>query len=185
MGLDMYLNRRSYVKNWDYMGPQERHEITVKRGGDIRADIRPERISYVIEQVAYWRKANHIHKWFVDNIQNGEDDCGEYCVSRPQLQMLVDLCKQVLASVETVEGDVLDGQTWTSDGGVVDNTHKGQVVAQPAIAKQLLPTASGFFFGGTDYDEYYLEDIESTIEQIEPLLAIENDDADYIYHASW
>lgn len=31
------------------------------------------------EEVAYWRKANAIHQWFVDNVQDGEDDC---CVHR-------------------------------------------------------------------------------------------------------
>ena len=29
MGLDMYLHKRTYVKNWDHMGPEDRHTITV------------------------------------------------------------------------------------------------------------------------------------------------------------
>ena len=51
-------------------------------------------------QVAYWRKANQIHKWFVDHIQNGKDDCGDYYVSREQLQLLLDTCKIVLIDRE-------------------------------------------------------------------------------------
>ena len=31
--------------------------------------------SRIIEQVGYWRKANQIHNWFVENVQDGEDDC--------------------------------------------------------------------------------------------------------------
>jgi len=27
------------------------------------------------EEVAYWRKANMVHKWFVEHVQDGEDDC--------------------------------------------------------------------------------------------------------------
>lgn len=27
------------------------------------------------KEIGYWRKANHIHKWFVDCVQDGEDDC--------------------------------------------------------------------------------------------------------------
>lgn len=27
------------------------------------------------KEIAYWRKANAIHRWFVDNVQNGTDDC--------------------------------------------------------------------------------------------------------------
>lgn len=51
-------------------------------------------------QVAYWRKANHIHKWFVDHVQDGNDDCEEYRVSRDQLQLLLDNCKLVLMNKE-------------------------------------------------------------------------------------
>ncbi len=46
--------------------------------------------------VAYWRKANQIHKWFVDNVQGGEDNCGEYYVSREKLKELLTTCRQAL-----------------------------------------------------------------------------------------
>ena len=29
----------------------------------------------------YWRKANQIHNWMVNNVQDGNDDCGLYEVS--------------------------------------------------------------------------------------------------------
>ena len=45
---------------------------------------------------AYWRKANQIHKWFVDNIQGGNDNCGEYYVSQDKLIELLALCKFAL-----------------------------------------------------------------------------------------
>ncbi len=51
-------------------------------------------------QVAYWRKANQIHAWFVKHVQNGKDDCQEYHVTRDQLQLLVDNCKLVLMNKE-------------------------------------------------------------------------------------
>ena len=40
-------------------------------------------------EVGYWRKANQIHKWFVDNVQGGEDDCSPYPVTRDQLEKLL------------------------------------------------------------------------------------------------
>lgn len=46
---------------------------------------------------AYWRKANAIHKWFVDNVQGGNDQCQLSYVSREQLQKLYNLCSEVLA----------------------------------------------------------------------------------------
>ena len=37
---------------------------------------------YVSFEAGYWRKASAIHKWFVDNCQEGDDDCGTYLVDR-------------------------------------------------------------------------------------------------------
>lgn len=50
------------------------------------------------EQVGYWRKANAIHNWFVENVQDGEDDC-EYHrpVIKDDLETLFELCREVLA----------------------------------------------------------------------------------------
>jgi hypothetical protein len=45
---------------------------------------------------AYWRKSNQIHKWFVDNVQGGEDNCGEYYVSKDKLKELRETCRQAL-----------------------------------------------------------------------------------------
>jgi len=51
----------------------------------------------VIKEVAYWRKANHIHKWFVDNIQDGVDDCQEHRpIAREDLITLRDACDKVI-----------------------------------------------------------------------------------------
>lgn len=45
----------------------------------------------------YWRKSNAIHNWFVQNVQNGDDDCRSYMVTRSMLQELKKDCKEVLA----------------------------------------------------------------------------------------
>ena len=92
MGLDMYLSKRHYVKNWDHMSPEELHQITVKKNNKNLPYINTKKISYVTEDVAYWRKANAIHDWFVKNCQEGQDDCREYWVTREQLQELYDAC---------------------------------------------------------------------------------------------
>jgi len=83
------------VKNWDNMGPEERHQVTVLKGGK-PTTIKPERVSYVIEQVAYWRKANAIHQWFVEHVQNGEDDCKPYVCDSDKLKELLSAVDAVL-----------------------------------------------------------------------------------------
>lgn len=202
MGLDMYLYKKMYVRNWDHMKPKERHTITVKFGGKKRVDIKPERISEVTEQVMYWRKANHIHKWFVDNVQNGKDDCGEHEVSREQLTQLRDLCKKVVDSTKLVDGEIVAHYTFEKDGvdakgkgkyKKVPHMQKGKIMEDPSVAKALLPGCEGFFFGSTEYDQWYYEDTRRTAEELTALLG-EPETASktgrpwpgsFVYHSSW
>jgi len=150
MGLDMYLEKRTYVRQWSHQTPEEQYNVEVTKGGE-PVKIDPKRVTYVIEEVGYWRKQNQIHQWFVENVQNGEDNCAEYCVSKGQLEDLLEICKKILN----------------------DNS----------LAEELLPTASGFFFGGTEYDEWYFDGIENTIEILEE--ALSDTSADYYYSSSW
>jgi hypothetical protein len=51
-------------------------------------------------EIGYWRKANAIHKWFVDNTQDGKDECQLSNVSIEQILVLYNLCKKVLKNPE-------------------------------------------------------------------------------------
>jgi hypothetical protein len=172
MGLDMYLEAENYVGGWEHVPPEERRlygEILDLAG--LRALACKDSPSVdVTVKVAYWRKANAIHAWFVEHVQDGKDECQRSYVTRDQLAELVKLCQAVLDSVETVEGNVSNGTTYHPDGRVVRETRPGLVVAQKGIAAKQLPTKSGFFFGCTDYDEDYLADLRDTIKQLTPLL---------------
>jgi hypothetical protein len=39
-----------------------------------------------------------------------------------------------------------------------------------STAQELLPTTSGFFFGSTDYDEYYFSDVEEVLKKFTEIL---------------
>lgn len=147
----MYLNKKIYV-GANYAHNEVTGEINLKRRNK-PVKVQLKRISEIVENVAYWRKSNAIHKWFVDNVQKGEDDCGEYYVSEEQMKALIAACKTVLSD--------------------------------HSKAHDVLPTRSGFFFGGTDYDEWYFKGLEQTIEQLEPLLAKEEQNGGYYYSSSW
>lgn len=67
-------------------------------------------------------------------------------------------------------------------------------IDNPELAQDLLPTQSGFFFGSTSYDEWYLEDLRSYVEQAEDIErehkelvagGVKEYDIDYYYEASW
>jgi len=181
MGLDMYLAKKNYVKNWDYMKKPERHSFIIKKGGK-ETEIKPERISYIIEEVARWRKANAIHKWFVDNVQEGEDDCKEYYVSGEQLQELLNKCNEVLKVAKIKKGKVSNGYT-IKDGKKKYNFVDGKVVTNAKEIAEILPTEDGFFFDCTDYDEYYIKDIEYTTKTLTEL--IKEEDGEFYYSSSW
>lgn len=58
-----------------------------------------------------------------------------------------------------------------------------QVLDRPNLASMLLPTQSGFFFGGTEYDEWYFNILKHTIEIIDDALSHEGDW--FEYKTSW
>ena len=61
-----------------------------------------------------------------------------------------------------------------------------KVLEDNSKAKGLLPTAEGFFFGSTEYDEYYMQDIEDTIEIIKNVLATTDFETQMLaYCSSW
>lgn len=103
MGLDMYLEKQTYVKRWEHTPPELQFDVQVNRGGQPCEAIQPERISGVVEEVMYWRKANAIHNWFVQNVQGGIDECQRSHVSREQLQELLAVCKTVKHDPSQVE----------------------------------------------------------------------------------
>lgn len=159
MGLDMYLKAQRYVTKLDY-AKDSAGERTVRDEYKKLAGIYPELNSddiygfEVSRCVAYWRKANQIHQWFVSNCQDGEDDCKEYYVGRESLVELLKLCKEVKGDAE--------------------------------LAAEELPPQEGFFFGSTEIDDWYWNDIDLTIDQLTRIL---NDDRlkdyDLYYQSSW
>ena len=175
-------SKHTYVKNWDHMEDDRKHEIIIKQGGVIRRDIKSERISCIVEEVGYWRKANQIHKWFVDNCQKGVDDCRDSYVGHDQLKELLDICVKVFRSIVLVDAKIQNGLTY-KDGKEVPIMEDGKKIKSPAIAKKLLPACSGFFFGNEQYDQWYADDIERTIEILKDCLSDEQ--GSYYYHSSW
>ncbi len=162
MGLDMYLAVRRSLYSGQYHAP-DKEAIEQLRALDILKGVPVSDDTDSIElkvDVMYWRKANHIHKWFVDNCQNGKDDCGHYYVDREKLVELDRLCSEVFLS------------------------------QSPKDAEAKLPSTGGFFFGGTDYDQYYFEDCKYTMAGLQKLLKLSEPGGplekwSFEYHSSW
>jgi len=126
MGLDMYLTAKRYL--WSH---SEQDKEIAKRIADL-VEVEPDfdskfrGASFCPKEVAidamYWRKANMIHQWIVDNIQEGEDDCKEYYVPREDLETLLANCVNALTNRD---GDILPPSSGFFFGSTEIDTVKG------------------------------------------------------------
>lgn len=61
-----------------------------------------------------------------------------------------------------------------------------KVSADHSLAEELLPTTSGFFFGSTEYDDWYFHDVEDCQKKMESLLEDYDETKDVIWvEMSW
>ncbi len=108
-----------------------------------------------VDEVAYWRKANAIHGWFISNLADGEDDCRTISVSMHDIVALRDDVQKVL------------------DEGTEEAVY------------ELLPPAGGFFFGNTEVDEYYWMYLKDTLGKLNNIIEESSEDQEFEYQASW
>jgi len=150
----MYLSAEKYVGNWNHSRDEEkeRFKATLRVLGINESHVAEGSPGLTVSvNVAYWRKANAIHRWFVENVQDGVDECQRSYVAPELLESLRDKCKEALENLE--------------------------------MSSEIMPTKGGFFFGSTEYDEWYIEDLKDTVKQLDKVLAI--DGTDFYYRASW
>lgn len=96
MGLDMYFYAKVNAYAWD------ESKAAVDKVLEAFPFIPSKTVDSVNVSVTlgYWRKANAIHNWFVKNVQEGTDDCGEYYVSRNKIVDLLSVVMSVLDNRE-------------------------------------------------------------------------------------
>lgn len=187
MGLDMYLKRRKYIgANWEHRKVKGTIYIT-QNDKEIPIDF--NKVSYIEELVGDWRKANAIHNWFVINCQDGEDDCRDAYVELNQLEELLKICKKIKKIAIIKKGQRL--AKVYEDGEIIEKMVDYEYIDNKDDIEELLPTTDGFFFGSTDYDEWYMNDINYTIKLLTQLLKEEKEYnkngfySDFYYHSSW
>lgn len=141
--------------------------------------------SRVTEEIGYWRKANAVHNWFVNHIQDGVDDCRYHReITADDLRELRDVCEEVIKKARLIPGKIHAGTVHHSNGTVEETYESGKVVSNPSVCERLMPAVDGFFFGSTAYNEYYIEDLRRTIEICESALDTTDFDKQMIYYCS-
>lgn len=167
MGLDMYLavdaeapfealceevERVGLLRRYSWKEPGE------SEYGDVEAITDAAGNYPGLPEVAYWRKANMIHGWFVREIGQGVDECQLMRVKRSHLEDLVARCERVLAAPDRAG----------------------------AAAEEGLEPMQGFFFGSYEYGKWYDDDLRDTVEQLRKVLdAPWSDGIGFVYRASW
>ena len=73
-----------------------------------------------------------------------EENCSEIVIDKCEVEELIDDCKRVLGSKDTDDAE--------------------------SVADELLPTEEGFFFGNTDYDEWYFNDVQGVMDKFTEIL---------------
>jgi hypothetical protein len=105
-------------------------------------------------EIGYWRKFNALHKWFVNHIQDGVDQC------QKSRQLKTEDMEALLYILKEIDKN-------------------------PIVAEGLMPTADGFFFGSTNYDDYFLQDVKQSIPVIEDILERIKYGERLHYQSSW
>lgn len=160
----MYLYAEKYVSGYDHQPSEKKDayyallDLCSTPETDLRA-LKPRWSPHAEVRfcVAYWRKANAIHNWFVQECQDGVDECQYAYVPREKLAELHKLAGEAIAAYKT--GHVKE-------------------------AGELLTPTAGFFFGSLEVDDWYLEYVTDTYDQLTPLLALSQEFSIY-YRSSW
>jgi hypothetical protein len=156
MGLDMYLYAKQFVSSSAWSKEEDCKKVkSIARlmKGTKFLDSDDLQFAQIKLQVGYWRKANQVHKYFVDKCAGGKDECQDTYVERDHLEDLLWRCETVMK----------------------DHSR----------AEELLPAQSGFFFGSTEYDEWYYQNLEHTIPLLKKILKDAPEEWEFEYRASW
>ena len=101
MGLDMYIFKvKKTAHSIKELGDLDRNP---KPGDAAIAEFEPLNQPYadsapdhytIFQEVAYWRKFNALHSWFVSNVQKDVDNCGLYELEKDDLFSCLDVLEE-------------------------------------------------------------------------------------------
>ena len=90
---------------------------------------------------------------------NYEENCSEIVIDKYEVEELIEDCERVLAAKDTDEAE--------------------------SVADELLPTEEGFFFGNTDYDECYFNDVREVADKFTEILDTFDFDENELVMSCW
>lgn len=155
MGLDIYFhktNRKDWknfqnnLKAYDSLPESEKNEDNNPYNG------------FDPEEIGYFRKVN-----FLMNFFSYTGNCEYKEITKDKLLELLDACKEI-SRMKPVRYEVMS----YANGG----EEKCEMYSETDKKRcaELLPTTSGFFFGSTDYDQWYFQDVKEVRMWVDDVL---------------
>jgi hypothetical protein len=131
MGLDMYLTAKRYIYDFG-------DDDTALREALAELKVNGMRVKEMSYEAGYWRKANQIHKWFVDNVQGGVDNCAEHLVTHEELERLLELVSEVLRNRDKAEHLLPTTNGFFFGNALYDESYFDDLINTKAIIENLL-----------------------------------------------
>lgn len=142
------------------------------------------------KELSYFRKVNFLVKFFNDKalewwggtILNGLD----IPIDKEWCEELLDKCNQVMNKYNELKASyTID--TNGDNTKLFESKEANDLFAE--FASETLPTMAGFFYGSTDYDEWYLADVNDVIKHLKNNIIPEfdklDDDDCIVFNANW
>ena len=155
MGLDMYLRASEYVSRNDWTR-NDKGELVDSPNSLFTQIVETLELENIIDNtgfagmsidlpMGYWRKANQIHNWFVENLADGVDECQPITVRREDLETLKELCIQVLAVKELAEDLLPTGAGFFFGSTTYDEYYYGDLNDTIGIINKCLESKFDYF----------------------------------------
>lgn len=131
---------------------------------------RPDFSDYA-EEIGYFRKVNFLVSFF-----NYEDNCSLQPIDYEDVETLKERCEKILDAYK-------ESEEWRNREDASDYDFEDEPWED--VAEAYLPTQEGFFFGSTEYDEYYISDVREVKEWCDRVLADTNKEEDVLIMDCW
>lgn len=101
MGLDMFMYRKLYVKNWEHTDKADRYEVIVKRNGEVLEDW--SNPAYLEIEAGYWRKFYALHGYIIREFAGDMDNCEQIYLTKENLQQILDTLIEVYETKDSTK----------------------------------------------------------------------------------
>ena len=140
--VDEYISRKNYLtRNLDEEPKDNEAFKTIASVLPSSKHLQEDGFSgfYIKVPVGYWRKANAIHGWIVDNCADGVDECQEIIVSKKELQNLYNDVVSVLEGKALASEASLNPRSGFFFGSIeMDDWYKNDLLYTKHLIKPLI-----------------------------------------------